>query len=465
MIRLLKKMRNGHPIQVGHKESHCGSLSLGLLAPIICLISGFLTLNAASRERTPQPNVILIVVDDLGIGDLGCYGQRHFQTPRLDQMAQEGVRFTHYYSGSPVGAASRAVLMTGRHSGHATIRGNQKVPLEYGDYTLAEGLKQLSYASCAIGLWSMGQPGSTGLPNLQGFDEWFGFLDQEAARNHYPEFLWRNQQVIRFEANGNNRRGLYIPYKFTDAAMNFIQSTGSSPFFLYLSYTLPAGDLMVPTTKPYSDMDWPEEQKMKAAMIYRLDRDVGKILDLLDEKDLSSSTLVLFCSDNGPPREGVVDPDFFKSSGELRGGSEELYEGGIRSPMIMRWKGQLNSGKVSDQVFAAWDLMPTILELCGENLPGGLDGVSLKQTLLKGDLVKHPPMYWETHEEGFRQAIRFERWKAIRFGMGEGVELYDLEKDPSEQTDLSLSHPDLVAELTQLMDVSHTSSSAWPVSP
>lgn len=204
---------------------------------------------------------------------------------------------------------------------------------------------------------------------------------------------------------------------------------------------------------------------MKAAMIYRLDRDVGKILDLLDEKDLSSSTLVLFCSDSGPPREGAVDPDYFKSLGDLRGGSEELYEGGIRSPMIMRWKGQLTSGKVSDQVFAAWDLMPTILELCGQNLPGGLDGVSLNQTLLKGDLVKHPPMYWETHEEGFRQAIRFERWKAIRFGMGEGVELYDLENDPSEQTDLSVSHPEIVAELTQLMDASHTSSSAWPVSP
>ena len=231
--------------------------------------------------------------------------------------------------GKSVGAASRAVLMTGRHSGHATIRGNQKVPLEYGDYTLAEGLKQLSYASCAIGLWSMGQPGSTGLPNLQGFDEWFGFLDQEAARNHYPEFLWRNQQVIRFEANGNNH-GLYIPYKFTDAAMNFIQSTESSPFFLYLSYTLPAGDLMVPTTKPYS-IGLAGGAENEGSDDLCLDRDVGKILDLLDERTCLLPRSFFFAATTGHLGK-ALDPDFFKSSGELRGGRRNFMKGAYDLP-------------------------------------------------------------------------------------------------------------------------------------
>lgn len=414
-----------------------------------------------SGDQTTTPNIILIMADDLGYGDLGCYGQSRFRTPRLDQMASEGIRFEHFYAGSPQGAASRATLMTGRHTGHATIRGEGKQPLDYGDFTLAECLKQASYRTCALGQWGMGQSGSTGLPNLQGFDEWFGFLDLDKAINRYPEFLWRNQEMLRFEANANQGRGLYVSYKFTEAAMNFIQMPREEPFFLYVSYTLPGVKADAPTTKPYSTEAWSPEQQLHAATIYRLDRDVGKILDLLDERGLTSSTLVLFCSDNGPEGDQV---DFFQSTGSLRMGGGRLYEGHIRSPLILRWRGHLQEGQVSQQVCAAWDLLPTLGALSGVSVPDGLDGISLVPVMRDGPLIPRQPLYWETHRKGFEQAVRMGHWKGIRPAQDAKIELYNLLQDPGEVDDLASQNPDVVQQMREIMKASRTDTSQWPVS-
>ena len=235
------------------------SCSLGLMLVVFGL-SLAKDLRAAQVNAKP-PNIIFILADDLGYGDIGAYGQKHFRTPRLDQMAREGIRFTQYYAGSTVCAPSRSVLMTGLHSGHTRIRGNGNVPLDYGDLTLAEILKKKKYDTCALGKWGLGEAGSTGLPNLQGFDEWFGFLNQKKAHNHFPEVVWRNQQLWQFPENSEGKQGLFIHYKFTDAAINYIKTPREAPFFLYLAYTLPHKHVIAPTAKPYKDEKWPEPQK------------------------------------------------------------------------------------------------------------------------------------------------------------------------------------------------------------
>ncbi|MDG1890188.1 MAG: arylsulfatase [Verrucomicrobiota bacterium] len=410
-----------------------------------------------------SPNIILILADDLGYGDLGSYGQRLFQTPRLDQMAREGIRFKQYYAGSALGASSRSALLTGLHTGHTRIRGNADIPLDYGDFTIAELLKQKNYHTCAIGKWGLGEAGSTGLPNLQGFDEWFGFLNRKNACDHYPEVLWRNQVLTRFEENGNGNKGLYIPYKFTEAAINFIKTPRKHPFFLYLASTLPHQRVVAPTTKPYKDTDWPEPQKMLAAMIYRLDRNVGKILDAVDALPGSRDTMVFFCSDNGPHDRDGVDPRFFKSSGPFRGIKRDLYEGGIRSPMIVRCKGRIQQGVVSDQVWAAWDVFPTIADLADIRPPTGLDGSSMAGSILKGERLPHLPLYWEMHEQGFHQAVRMGRWKGVRHGLDSPLELYDLFIDPGETRDLADAKPDVIRQMTGFMAGARTEVEEWPI--
>lgn len=436
---------------------------LFFLSLIGCL--GGLNLQFESQAAFSQqaPNIIFIMADDLGYGDLGCYGQKLFKTPRLDQMAAEGIRFTQYYAGSTVCAPSRSVLMTGFHTGHTRIRGNGGVPLDYGDLTIAEMLKKKNYDTCALGKWGLGEAGSTGLPNLQGFDEWFGFLNQKKAHNHYPEVVWRNQELWHFPENSNGQQKLFIHYKFTDAAINYIKMQRENPFFLYLAYTVPHKKVIAPTAKPYQKENWPEPQKMLAAMIFRLDRDVGKILDALDEAGLSENTIVFFCSDNGPHNQEGVDPDFFQSSGPFRGIKRDLYEGGIRSPMIVRWKGKIQPGQTSDQVWAAWDVFPTLTELAGLKVPAGLDGESMVEPIINGKIQKHAPLYWEFHEKGFHQAVRMDDWKGVRHGADAPLELYDLSKDPGETRDVSTNNRRVVNRMESYLESARYDSENWPL--
>ena len=437
------------------------SCSLGLLLVVFGL-SFAKDLRAAQVSAKP-PNIIFIMADDLGYGDVGAYGQKYFRTPRLDQMAREGIRFTQYYAGSTVCAPSRSVLMTGFHSGHTRIRGNGNVPLDYGDLTVAEILKKKKYDTCVLGKWGLGEAGSTGLPNLQGFDEWFGFLNQKKAHNHFPEVIWRNQQLWHFPENSEGKQGLFIHYKFTDAAINYIKTPRKAPFFLYLAYTLPHKQVIAPTAKPYKEEKWPEPQKMLAAMIYRLDRDVGKILNALDDQGLSEDTIVFFCSDNGPHDQEGIDPGFFRSSGPFRGIKRDLYEGGIRSPMIVRWKGKIQPGQTSDQVWAAWDVFPTLTELAGLKVPLGLDGESMVEPLLNGKIKKHAPLYWEFHEKGFHQAARMGDWKAVRHGVDAPLELYDLSIDPGETQDVSSSNRRMIKKIESYLASARSDSREWPL--
>ena len=430
---------------------------------LVILGFSFAKAGLAAQVTPKPPNIIFIMADDLGYGDLGCYGQKHFQTPRLDQMADEGIRFTQYYAGSTVCAPSRSALMTGFHTGHTRVRGNGNVPLDYGDLTVAEMLKKKNYNTCVLGKWGLGEAGSTGLPNLQGFDEWFGFLNQKKAHNHFPEVVWRNQQLWYFPENSNGQQELFIHYKFTDAALNYIKMPRETPFFLYLAYTVPHKRVIAPTAKPYKEEDWPDPQKMLAAMIYRLDRDVGKILDALDEQGLSENTIVFFCSDNGPHNQEGVDPKFFKSAGPFRGIKRDLYEGGIRSPMIVRWKGKIQPGQTSDQVWAAWDVFPTLSELAGLKAPVGLDGESMVEPLLNGKTKRHAPLYWEFHEKGFHQAVRMDDWKAVRHGVDAPLELYDLTADPGETQDLAASNRRIVRKIESYLESARSDSMEWPL--
>src|SRR6516162_1054573 len=344
----------------------------------------FPTSKLFSADKPSRPNIILILADDLGYGDVGCYGQKRIQTPQIDRLAAEGMRFTQCYAGSTVCAPSRCALMTGLHSGHGTVRGNALVPLAPEDVTVAEVLKEANYATALIGKWGLGEPGSTGIPNRKGFDYFFGYLNQQHAHNYYPDYLWKNQEKVNLAGNvvKNNvatERAQYSHDLFTNQALGFLDSrkrlTPDKPFFLYLAYTIPHANnergraegngMEVPSDAPYSGRPWPQAQKNHAAMITRLDADVGKLLERLKVLGLDEQTIIFFSSDNGPHKEGGADPKFFQSAGALRGHKRDLTEGGIRVPMIVRWPGKIKAGTVSDQVWAFWDFLPTAAELAG----------------------------------------------------------------------------------------------------
>jgi len=421
-----------------------------------------------------KPNIVFILADDLGYGDLGCYGQKKIKTPNLDRLAAEGMRFTQCYAGSTVCAPSRAVLMTGLHTGHARIRGNAKVPLEPGDVTVAEVLQRVGYATCALGKWGLGDAGTSGHPNRQGFAEWYGFLDQTLAHNYYPESLWRNERERPLARNANGQNGEYAHDAFTTAALNFLRVNAPRPFFLYLAYTIPHANnelgqktgngMEVPSQDAYAQEKWPEPEKNKAAMISRLDHDVGKLLDRLKELKLDESTVVFFSSDNGPHKEGGVDPKFFESSGPLRGIKRDLYEGGIRVPMIVRWPGRVPAGAVSDQMFAFWDFLPTAAELAGTMPPEKLDGISVLPTLLgRKQTNQHEHLYWEFHEKGFHQAVRKGDWKAVRHGSQGSLELYNLKTDLAEKENVAATNPEIVAKIEAYLATARTESKDWPI--
>ncbi len=430
----------------------------------------------ASGADALRPNIVFIMADDLGYGDLSCYGQRQIRTPQLDRLASQGVRFTSCYAGSTVCAPSRCTLMTGLHTGHARIRSNGQVPLEPDDVTIAEILKSAGYATGIVGKWGLGEPDTTGIPTRQGFDEWFGYLNQHHAHNYYPDYLWKNEQKVTFpnvvKDNVATTRAVYSADLFTREALDFLDRHRRERFFLYLPFTLPHANneagkqgMEVPSDAPYSREPWPQAQKNHAAMITYLDTQVGRILARLAELNLEQNTIVFFTSDYGPHREGGADPEFFKSSGPLSGFKRSLHEGGIRVPMIVRYPGHIAAGTVSSQVWASWDVLPTLAELAAARPPEGLDGISMVPALLGEKVVgrsqaNHEYLYWEFPERGFSQAVRIGDWKAIRKKPGVPLELYDLASDEAEQHDLAPQHAGIIQQAESILARARTEGEA-----
>lgn len=458
-----------------------------LLAGLVLSVAQFVpappppAIDDAADAAPRRPNIVYVMADDLGWGDLSCQGQERFETPRLDRMAAEGLRFTAHYSGSTVCAPSRAVLMTGKHTGHVAIRGNRgmqplgQAPLPAGEITVAELLRAVGYETAVIGKWGLGPPDSEGAPTRQGFDHAFGYNCQSRAHFFYRDFLFRDDEKVEIDPEQWTHELL------TEDALAWLGARDAArPFFLYLPYTIPHASLSAPQEliDPFVGR-WGEETPFPgrhyaaqptphaafAAMVTELDRDVGRILDLLREQGLEENTLVIFTSDNGPHREGGADPEFFDSNGPYRGIKRDLYEGGIRVPFLAWWPGTIEPG-VSAHVSAFEDFLPTAAELAGAPLPPGLDGVSYAPTLLGQEQRARDFLYWEFHERGAAQAVRAGKWKAVRTGLRKNpdapVELYDLEADPGETTDLAEDHPEVAARLLRIMHEQHVPDPTWP---
>lgn len=451
---------------------------------ILLLFAGLAAQLADIAQVSPSafaartPNIIFIMADDLGYGDLGSYGQKQIRTPNLDRMAAEGIRFTQYYAGSTVCAPSRSVLMTGLHTGHTYIRGNSKDNFRPEELTVAEVLKSAGYRTGLVGKWGLGHEGSMGVPTRQGFDYFFGYLDQTHAHNYYPTFLLRNETRVKLRnvvpnegSVGQGKASEKVDYShdlMTDEALAFIDREAKGPFFLYLAYTIPhanneARDLEVPDLGEYASRDWPAPQKAFAAMVSRLDRDVGRVLDRLRERGIERETIVFFTSDNGPHKEGGHIPEYFDSNGAMRGIKRDLYEGGIRVPMIVRWPGRIKPGTVSRHVWGHWDFLPTAAEIAGAKAPRGIDGRSMLGALLGRRAPEHKFLYWEFHEGGFKQAVRMGDWKAVRLAPGAALELYDLKSDVSEQRNVASEHPDVIRRIEEYLRTARTESELWPV--
>lgn len=472
-------------------------------APIGCLLVAFALAGVTSAAEAP--NVIFILADDLGYGDLGCYGQKKILTPNLDRMAAEGMRFTQFYAGSTVCAPSRSVLMTGQHLGHTTVRGNagknnlDAQTLRDEDVTVAEVLKSAGYSTGLIGKWGLGEVGSTGHPNRQGFDEYFGFLNQHHAHNHYPGFLWRNSERVAlpnvvagatpdgvdFGDGYSTKRVQYAGDLFATEAASFIErhARGDRPFFLYYALTVPHANnersralkdgQEVPDYAPYADKDWSAPNKGQAAMITRMDRQIGELFALLKKRNLDEKTVVFFSSDNGPHKEGGNDPDFFDANGPFSGLKRSLTDGGIRVPFIVRWPGKIKAGSVSNHVGYFGDLLTTFAELTEEvagrpapsALPAKQDGHSLLPTLLGRDSEqqRHEFLYWEFYEGGVSQAVLIDgRWKAIRHKKPSNpIELFDQHNDIAESKNIAALHSDIVARAVELMQTAHVDNEHW----
>ena len=433
-----------------------------------------------------HPNIIYILADDLGYGDLGCYGQKEIRTPNIDGLAAGGIRFTDHYAGSTVCAPSRCCLMTGLHTGHAYIRGNRQAsqqgqePIPPETLTVAELMKDAGYATGLVGKWGLGGPGTVGHPNRQGFDYFFGYLCQGHAHNYYPEFLYRNDERVPLEGNRVKQahyEGAGVAYEkaqyshdlMAKEALAFVDRNIDRPFFLYLSFTIPHANneagkegMEVPSDAPYSGRDWPQQQKNHAAMITRMDTDIGRLLTKLKELGIDDNTIVFFTSDNGPHREGGADPAFFDSNGPLQGIKRDLYEGGVRVPMIARWPGKIQPGGVCGHVSAFWDFLPTAADIAGFKAPDGLDGISYLPALLGREQTGHEFLYWEFHEgKGSKQAVRMGTWKAVKLAVSKPLELYDLSTDIGEERDVAAGHSDVIKTIEAYLETARTESQYW----
>lgn len=425
---------------------------------------------AQSPRPRRKPNIVFILADDLGCFDLGCYGQKLIETPNIDRIAADGLRFTQAYAGGAVCAPSRCTLMTGMHLGHATVRDNHsratggRVPLRAEDVTVAEILKKAGYATGIFGKWGLGEPGTAGVPNRQGFDDWFGFLNQDHAVDYFTDHLWRNEKKEMLRGNAGGARREYTTELFTREALRFIRAHRHDPFFLYLPYTAPHADIDAPSNLQYDAKPWPPEARTLAAMTGYMDRGVGQVMDLLRELRLEQDTLVMFSSDNGAGHKKFIP--LFHSTGNLRGAKGEIYEGGIRAPLIARWPGRIAPGKVTSEPVAFWDFLPTACEVAGTPAPGGIDGVSFTPTLFGSKQPARDYLYWERPSKNrFDQAVRMGNWKAVRLGIGGPVELYDLPSDESESKNRAEDKPELVARAREVFRAARVENPDYPSRP
>lgn len=457
----------------------------------------------APQKEAPAPNIVFILADDLGWGDLSCYGQEKFQTPNIDALASNGIRFTQCYSGTTVSAPSRSCLLTGTHSGHTAIRGNVELPPE-GQFPLPEGsqnifqdLKAAGYSTAAFGKWGLGYIGTSGDPQAQGVDEFYGFNCQKLAHSYYADHIWHNSERIELTDNVDSvpyGEGTYVPDLLHERALEYLEEAAKSgkPFFMWYPTTIPHAELIVPQdsiiakfkgmypetpfkgcdsgpafrTGGYCSQEYPHATF--AAMVTRLDTYVGQIVDKLKELGVYDNTIIIFSSDNGPHLEGGADPDFFNSNGPWRGYKRDVYEGGIRVPLIVDWKGHVEAGRETDFMCSFWDIMPTLRELTE---PGvcldGMDGVSLLPLLENRPGQKaHENLYFEFQEMGGRQAVRKDEWKLVHLDIrsdNDWYELYNLNDDPGETTDLSASYPEKLEELKKIMEDSHIYNPNFPI--
>lgn len=462
-----------------------------------------LLLAVPLMAQTKHPNVIFVLADDLGYGDIEPYGQQIIKTPHLSQLANEGMKFTQFYTGTAVCAPSRASFMTGQTTGETHIRGNREVrepidgqaPILAGAPSVAQLFKQAGYRTGCFGKWGLGTPDSEGNPLKQGFDTFFGYNSQFRAHRRYPAYLWHDNEKVMIPENGNyERQEVYAEDLIQQHILQYIGAqTTDTPFFMWLTYTLPHAELVVPNDsiyqqyqhlpkRPYKGHDYsgitdkpfgwagymsqPDTYGTYAAMVSRLDWYVGQIRKALKAKGLEDDTIIIFASDNGAHREGGADPKFFNSSAGLRGIKRDLYEGGIRTPYIVYWKDKIKAGSVSDHVGAFWDMMPTFAEITGQKLATTPHQVSFLPALLGKKQKAHKYLYWEFHEEGGKQAVRYKHWKGVRLNVNKDkeapIELYDLRTDLAEQHNLAEQYPKIVKKMKKIMSEAHTRSDLFP---
>ena len=460
------------------------TLTLGLFARFA---------HPAAAAEPPRPHVVFILADDLGWGDVGCYGQKKIRTPSIDALAADGIRFTQAYAGNAVCAPSRCCLMTGMHPGHAHVRDNRQwkpdvqwsgqVPLPADTVTLPRLFKEAGYATAAMGKWGLGSPENSGDPAKQGIDHFFGYYCQAHAHNHYPQYVWRNGAKVPLDGNDGSATGKqYTQDLFEAEALKFVRDHKDKPFFLYLPFTVPHLALQVPEDSlaeyrdkfpetPYTGKQYQHHATPRAAyaaMVTRMDRTVGRVMALLKELKLDENTLVIFSSDNGAiDALAGTDAKFFGAIGNLRGMKGSLYEGGIRVPLIARWPGHIKPGTRSDLPVAFWDMVPTLCEAAWIMVPKGLDGMSVLPTLTHRDEQERRKfLYWEFPSYGGQQAVRAGKWKTVRQAMGKGpsaVELYDLAADPFESKNVAADRPDVVKQLETIAKEQHTPSEVFPL--
>jgi arylsulfatase A len=444
-------------------------------------------------KEASKPNIVYILADDLGYGDLSCYGQKKFSTPNIDKLAESGIKFIQHYSGSTVSAPSRSSLLTGQHTGNTFIRGNKAIqpegqhPLKAEEVTLAEVLSETGYVTGAFGKWGLGYPGSEGDPNNQGFDEFYGYNCQRMAHHYYPYHMWHNQEIIIIKENAGQKTGQYGPDLIHQKALRFMEDNKDKPFFMFYPSLIPHAEMFAPEEymekhrgkyepeNSYEGVDGgenfrkgsygsqPEAHAATVAMINVLDDQVGEIVEKLKALGIHENTLIIFSSDNGPHLEGGADPDYFNSNSIFRGYKRDLYEGGIRVPMIAAWEGKIAPGTETNHVSAFWDVFPTLAEIANVPIPGDVDGISFLPTLLgENDQEQHDFLYWEFHEKGGRMALRKDDWKLVKYNVFDPakttVELYNLKTDPGEKNNVADEYPAVLKELKGLMDDARTES-------
>lgn len=463
---------------------------------ILCLLGCESKQTQFSQNTPRKPNIIYILADDMGYGDMELTGQEKFKTPNLNRLIESGVFFSRHYSGSAVCAPSRSSLLTGLHTGHTSIRKNTQLepagqePLESSAITVAEILKENGYVTGAYGKWGLGMPNSEGGPLNQGFDSFFGYHCQRLAHNYYPYHLWNNRSKEILEGNVNSKEGTYAPDLIHQKAMEYIQKNRDTTFFLYYPSIIPHAELKIPKEYaeqvegrfqneiPYVGIDegpkfknggYGSQEKPRTtftAMLKLLDQQVGDIINQLSKEGILDNTIIMFSSDNGPHLEGGADPEFFNSNSHLRGYKRDFYEGGIRVPFVVSWPRRIKGSRISNHPSAFWDVLPTICDIIGTECPEGMDGISFLPELAGEPQEKHDHLYWEFHKNGGKQAVLVNEWKGIRLDMGNEpnapIELYNLSLDPSEQRNLAKEYPNMVNIIDSIMQQEHSKSNRFP---